>query len=221
MSAETTVGIIGAGHIGGQLARLAVAHGYRVVIANARGPQSLAALVAELGDAARAGTAFEAAQAGDLVVVTIPLKNVPALSPQVRAALAGKTVIDTCNYYPQRDGQIAQLDAEATTTSQWVSGHLPGANLVKAFNHIAAQSLTTEAGPAGEPERRALAVFGDDDAARSQVSALIETFGFDALDAGSLAESWRIQRDMPGYVTRLTRTQLSSALAQAVRPLGG
>ena len=125
-----TIGLIGAGQIGSQLARLAVAHGYNVVISNSRGPETLTPLVAELGPRARAATAVDAAKAGDIVVVTIPLKNYPTVPVE---HLAGKIVIDTNNYYPQRDGHIAELDNESTTTSELLQAHLPRSKVVKAF----------------------------------------------------------------------------------------
>jgi hypothetical protein len=118
----TTIGLIGAGHIGSQVARLAVANGYDVLISNSRGPETLAALVKELGPRARAGTALDAAKGGDIVVVTVPLKNYRAVPVE---ALAGKVVIDTNNYYPQRDGHIPELDNESTTTSELLQRHLP------------------------------------------------------------------------------------------------
>src|SRR3954466_9390354 len=194
-----TIGLIGAGHIGSQLARLAVAHGYDVVVSNSRGPETLKDLVAELGPRARAATPLDAAQSGDIVVVTIPLKNyrdVP-IGP-----LAGKIVIDTNNYYPERDGHIAILDEESTTTSQLLQSHLPASKVVKAFNHILAAELTTHGQPAGSPIRRALAVAGNDPSAKRAVAALLDQFGFDTVDVGSLSESWRIQRDTPGYGPR-------------------
>jgi predicted dinucleotide-binding enzyme len=141
-----TIGLIGAGHIGSQVARLAVAHGYDVVISNSRGPESLRELVTELGSRARAGTVLEAAQAGDMVVVTIPLKSIRSVPV---APLAGKIVIDTNNYYPQRDGHIPELDNESTTTSELLQAHLPASRVVKAFNHIYAADLTTHGQPAG------------------------------------------------------------------------
>jgi predicted dinucleotide-binding enzyme len=146
-----TIGLIGAGKIGSQLARLAVAHGYDVVISNSRGPDTLTALVAELGPKARAATAVDAAKAGDIVVVTIPLKNYPSVPVE---PLAGKIVIDTNNYYPQRDGHIAELDNESTTTSELLQAHLPTSKVVKAFNHIYAAQLTTDGRPAGIGHRR-------------------------------------------------------------------
>jgi predicted dinucleotide-binding enzyme len=210
-----TIGLIGAGHIGSQLARLAVKSGYNVVISNSRGPETLADLVAELGPHARAATAKEAAQSGDMVVVTIPLKN---LRDVPVAPLAGKTVIDTLNYYPQRDGHIADLDNEKTTTSEIVQQHLPASHVVKAFNHIYAAELTTNGQPSGSPNRHALAIAGNDAAAKKAVAGLIDQFGFDAVDMGPLSESWRIQRDTPGYGPRRTADGLRKDLAAAKRP---
>lgn len=210
-----TIGLIGAGHIGGQLARLAVKAGYDVVISNSRGPDTLAELVAELGPHARAATPAEAARAGDLVVVTIPLKN---LHDVPVAPLAGKIVIDTLNYYPQRDGHIPELDQEKTTTSEMVQRHLPSSRVVKAFNHIYAAQLTTNGQPAGTPNRHALAIAGNDAAAKTAVAALIDQFGFDTVDMGPLSESWRIQRDTPGYGPRRTKDELRHDLAAATRP---
>ena len=141
-----TIGLIGAGHIGSQIARLAVANNYNVVISNSRGPQSLSALVAELGPGARAATPDDAAKAGDIIVVTMPLKNYRAVPVE---PLAGKIVIDTNNYYPERDGHIAELDNESTTTSELLQAHLPTSKVVKAFNHIYAAALTTDGQPPG------------------------------------------------------------------------
>jgi hypothetical protein len=210
-----TIGLIGAGHIGSQLARLAVKNGYNVVISNSRGPETLADLVRELGSLARAATAEEAARAGDIVVVTIPLKN---LNDVPVAPLAGKIVIDTLNYYPQRDGHIADLDNEKTTTSEMVQRHLPASKIVKAFNHIYAAELTTHGQPAGSANRRALAIAGDDAAAKKTVTDLLNQFGFDTVDIGPLSDSWRIQRDTPGYGPRRTAEQLRQDLAAAKRP---
>jgi hypothetical protein len=213
-----TIGLIGAGHIGSQLARLAVKNGYDVVISNSRGPATLADLVTELGPHARSATSEEAAVAGDIVVVTIPLKN---LGDVPVAPLAGKIVIDTLNYYPQRDGHIAALDDEKTTTSEMVQKHLPRSSVVKAFNHIYAAELTMHGQPAGSANRRALAIAGNDPAANKTVSALLDQFGFDTVDMGPLSESWRIQRDTPGYGPRRTAGELRKDLAAAKRPPAG
>jgi len=210
----STIGLIGAGHIGSQVARLAVAHGYNVVISNSRGPDTLADLVSELGPKARAATPLEAAKAADIAVVTIPLKNIKTVPVE---PLVGKIVIDTNNYYPQRDGHIAELDAEMTTTAELLQAHLPKSKVVKAFNHIYAADLTTHGQPAGTPDRRALVIAGDDAEAKGTVTKLLDAFGFDTVDAGPLKEGWRIQRDTPGYGPRRNAEELRSDLAAAKR----
>jgi len=209
-----TIGLIGAGHIGSQVARLAVKSGYRVAISNSRGPDTLAALVEELGPNARAVTPLEAAQAGDIVVVTVPLKNYREVPVE---PLRGKVVIDTNNYYPQRDGHIRELDDESTTTSELLQAHLPTSKVVKAFNHIYAAELTTDGRPPGTPRRRALVIAGDDPGAKATVTRLLDEFGFDTVDAGPLKEGWRIQRDTPGYGPRRTADELRRDLAAARR----
>jgi 8-hydroxy-5-deazaflavin:NADPH oxidoreductase len=210
----TTIGLIGAGHIGSQIARLAVARGYSVVISNSRGPETLATLVAELGPNARAATAMDAAKVGEIVVVTLPLRNYREVPVE---PLAGKTVIDTNNYYPQRDGHIPELDDESTTTSELLQAHLPTSKVVKAFNHIYAAHLTTDGQPAGSENRRGLVIAGDDLDAKATVRDLLDQFGFDTVDAGPLKEGWRIQRDTPGYGPRRTAEELRRDLAAAKR----
>jgi predicted dinucleotide-binding enzyme len=209
-----TIGLIGAGHIGSQVARLAVAHGHSVVISNSRGPETLSGLVAELGPNARAATPAEAARAADIAVVTIPLKNIESVPVD---PLAGKIVIDTNNYYPQRDGHIPELDSESTTTAELLQAHLPKSKVVKALNHIYAAELTTHGQPAGSDNRRALVVAGDDKEAKATVARLLDQFGFDTVDAGPLSEGWRIQRDTPGYGPRRTAEELRKDLAAAKR----
>src|ERR1700724_880763 len=189
-----TIGLIGAGHIGSQIARLAVASGYSVVISNSRGPETLAALVAELGPSARAASATDAAMAGEIVVVTVPLKEYRSVPVE---PLAGKIVIDTNNYYPDRDGHIPELDNESTTTSELLQAHLPASKVVKAFNHIYAAALTIDGQPAGTNNRRALVVAGDDKDAKARERLLCDHFGSDTGYAGPLREGWRIQRDTP------------------------
>ena len=192
----TTLALIGSGNIGSTVARLAVDAGYDVIVSNSRGPDTLADLVAELGPNARAATADEAAAASDLAVVTIPLGHVDALPAH---ALAGKVVIDTCNYYPQRDGQIAALDDGSLTTSQYVQRHLPGATVVKAFNNIYFAHLASLQRPHGAADRNTLMIAGDDQAAKATAVEFLDAIGYDAFDTGSLADSWRFQRDQPAY----------------------
>ncbi|MGJ5894268.1 NADPH-dependent F420 reductase [Streptomyces niveiscabiei] len=191
-----TLGIIGTGNIGTQIARLAVAAGVDVVLANSRGPETLSETVAELGERARAATPEEAARAGDWVVVSIPLtayRNLPT------AALAGKVVLDTSNYYPFRDGRIEVLDTGKATTSELVQEHLAGAKLVKAFNNISDFHIPALARPADAVDRTALPIAGDDPRAKEDAADLIGRLGFDVVDAGSLAESWRFEPETTAY----------------------
>ena len=192
-----TLGFIGSGMIGGALARLAVAAGLEVVLSNSRGPQTLADLAAELGGQARAATPDEAAAAGDLVVATIPLGAYDQLPA---ASLAGKTVIDTMNYYPDRDGRLAHLDAGTLTSSALVQRHLADARVVKAFNNIDFHRLYTSARPSGAPDRSGLPIAGDDPAAKADVAGLLDVLGYDAVDIGTLADSWRSEPGTPVYV---------------------
>lgn len=210
----TTLGLIGSGHIGSALARLAVAHGYDVIVSNSRGPETLTDLVDELGDRARAGTAHEAADGGDVVVVTVPLKAYRQVPVE---PLAGKIVIDTNNYYSQRDGHLPELDANATTSAELLQTHLPTSRVVKAFNNIRFDDLAVDGTPAGTPGRRALPVAGDDTEAKNRVVALLDQFGYDVVDAGPLAEGWRFQPDTPAYVQRFDADTLREALAAAAR----
>jgi 8-hydroxy-5-deazaflavin:NADPH oxidoreductase len=210
----TTIGFIGSGHIGGTVARLAVDAGHDVVLSNSRGPETLQELTAELGPHARAATAEEAATAGDIVVVTIPLKNVDQVPT---GPLRGKVVIDTCNYYPQRDGQIAELDDGSMTSSELVQRLLPGSRVVKAFNNIQFSHLGSLQRPHGDPGRSVLAIAGDDADAKAKVAKLIDDYGFDVVDAGPLTESWRYQPATPGYGPRRTADGLRADLASAPR----
>jgi len=208
----TTIGIIGAGHIGGQVARAAITAGYDVVISNSRGPETLAGLVAELGPKARAATAAEAAAAGDFAVVTVPLKNYTKVPV---AELAGKVVIDTNNYYFERDGHIAELDDGSATVSGLLQAHLPESRVAKGFNAINYGDITVDGAPAGTPGRRALVTSSDHDDAAALVSALYDALGFDTVNAGPLSESWRIERDQPGYGTTGDAAAMTALLAQA------
>jgi predicted dinucleotide-binding enzyme len=184
----TTVGLIGSGQIGSAVARLANEAGHRVVLSNSRGPETLADLVAELGPRASAATSTQAAAAGDLVVVTVPVSafsNVPA------AQLAGKTVIDTCNYGPERDGHIPELDDESLTSSELLLRYIPDTRLVKAFNNIFFKHLLSLGRPAGSPDRSYLPIAGDSAPAKTAVTEFIDSIGYSVVDAGQLADSWR------------------------------
>jgi 8-hydroxy-5-deazaflavin:NADPH oxidoreductase len=210
----TTIGFIGAGNIGQSVARLAVDHGYDVVLSNSRGPETLADVVAGLGPHADADTAAGAAERGDLVVVTVPFKayrDVPA------EPLAGKVVVDTNNYYPARDGQVAELDEKVDTSAGMLQAHLPDSHVVKAFNHIMSSHLLEHGQPAGTAGRRALAIAGDDAESKATVARLIDELGFDVVDVGPLAESWRIEPGTPGYGARLDAEEMREALAAAER----
>jgi predicted dinucleotide-binding enzyme len=212
----TTIGIIGAGHIGGQVARAVSGPGSEVVIANSRGPETLADLVTELGPQARAATAAEAAAAADIAVVTVPLRayrDVPV------EPLAGKIVLDTNNYYWERDGHIDALDRGEATTSGLLQEHLPTSKVVKAFNHIGAQDITTDGTPAGAPNRRALATASDNPEAVEFVTDFYDRLGFDTVNVGPLSESWRVERDRPAYVVRQNADELRENLAKAPRTI--
>jgi 8-hydroxy-5-deazaflavin:NADPH oxidoreductase len=221
----TTVGFIGSGRIGGTVARLSVAAGYDVVLSNSRGPDTLKELASELGPAARAGTGEEAAVEGDLVVVSVPLHAYPTLPV---APLAGKAVMDTCNYYPQRDGQLAELDDKSLTSCELCQQHLAGARVVKVFNNIYSEHLRSLARPAGATDRSFLPIAGDDAAAKAEVTAFLDAIGYGAVDAGPLAESWRQEPGTPVYGppygsfsdpagTPASEDTIRTALAQATR----
>ncbi|MEI3868213.1 NAD(P)-binding domain-containing protein [Microbacterium sp. CCNWLW134] len=210
----TTIGIIGAGHIGSQLARAFTGVGYDVVIANSRGPETLKDLVDEVGPKLRAATAEEAAEAADIAVVTVPLKAIGAIPVE---PLAGKIVLDTNNYYFERDGHIEALDRGETTTSQLLQDHLPTSKVVKAFNNIMSTQITTDGSPAGTPNRRALGTASDFPEAIETMTRLYDELGFDTVNAGPLSESWRLERDRPGYGQRQTADEMRENLARANR----
>ena len=194
----TTLGVIGSGYIGATVARLAIAAGYQVVLSNSRGPQTLRDLVADLGSQARAATAQEAAAAGDIVVVAIPVKAVPALPGEL---LAGKVVIDTGNYYPARDGQIPELDAKELTVSEYTQRSIPQALVVKGFNNIFFKHLASLARPAGAADRSYLPIAGDSAAATTAVEGFLDKIGYGVVAYGSLADSWRQEAGTPVYGT--------------------
>jgi 8-hydroxy-5-deazaflavin:NADPH oxidoreductase len=192
-----TLGIIGSGMIGGTVARLAVNSGLDVVLSNSRGPETLADVVGDLGPRARAATPAEAAAAGDWVLVAVPIKAYESLPHE---ALAGKTVIDTGNYYPQRDGRIEALDNGSTTSSELFQQYLgESAQVVKAFNNIYFEHLAVLNRPAGAEDRTALPIAGDDPAAKRHATELLDLLGYDIVDAGPLAQGRLFEPGTPAY----------------------
>ena len=169
-----------------------------MILSNSRGPDALQGLAGELGPLARAGTGQEAAEGGDLVVVAIPVRAFRTVPP---GPLAGQVVIDTCNYYPQRDGQIRELDGREVTSSGLMQRHLAGSAVVKAFNNIHSRHLGSLSRPPGAADRSFLPIAGDDLEAKAAVTAFLDSIGYGAVDAGGLAESWRQQPGTPVYGT--------------------
>jgi len=210
----TTIGIIGSGHVGSNIAKAAIASGYDVVLSNSQGPETLAGLVQELGPRAAAAAPAEAAAQGDFAVVAIPL---PAVDQVPVEPLAGKVVIATINYFPGRAGHIAEIDNGTTTAPGILQAHLPGSQVVRAFSMINAAEMSGDGHPAGDPQRRALALAGDDPGAKRLVAQLYDQFGFDAVDIGGLAESWRLDPGQPAFVVRQNADQLKLNVAKAAR----
>ena len=194
----TTVGFIGSGQIGSTIARLAIEAGHQVVLSNSRGPETLADTVAELGPRAIAAASGQAAAAGDIVVVTVPVQAFPNLTA---VPLAGKTVIDTCNYGPERDGHISELDSKSLTWSQRLLRYIPHAELVKTFNNIFFKHLLSLARPAGAADRSYLPITGDSAPAKAAVTEFIASIGYGVVDAGPLADSWQQETRTPVWAT--------------------
>ena len=192
-----TIGIIGSGMIGSQTARLAVAAGFNVVISNSRGPESLADLIAELGNTARAAHTEENIKVSDIVVAAIPFGAYKKLSPEL---LAGKIVIDTMNYYPERDGVMDEVRTDIIASSEIVQNQLPKSHVVKGLNNMDFIRLLSCARPGGSPERSALPIAGDFGDAKATVTEFIDAIGYDVVDMGSLKDSWRSEPMTPVYV---------------------
>ena len=206
------IGIIGAGHIGSALAVRLGQLGHSVFIANSRGPETLGDVARRTG--AKPVTARDAARHGEIIVVTIPLKNIPDLPKGLFSGVAADVpVIDTSNYYPLlRDGHVPELETGDLTESEWVQQHL-GRPVVKVFNNIYADHLRHKGLPAGTPGRIALPLAGDDAASKQKVMRLVEELGFDAVDDGSLHDSWRQQPGTPSYGADLPAEKLREHLA--------
>jgi predicted dinucleotide-binding enzyme len=215
MADMTTIGIIGSGHVGSSLAKAAVANGYDVVLSNSQGPDSLTGLVRDLGAHAWAATPAEAAAAGDFAIVAIPITTVDQVPVE---PLAGKVVIATINYFPQRGGHIPEIDNGTTTVPGVLQAHLPASHIVRAFSMLDAADMSEDGHPAGDPQRRAIAIAGDDPAAKKLVAGLCDEFGFDTVDLGGLAESWRVDPGQKAFVTHQNRAELEANVANAKRP---
>lgn len=201
------IGIIGAGFVGRAISKLALKAGHQVMLSNSRDPKTLFTLTRTTE--CQAGTPQQAAEFGDIVVIAIPLeayRSVPA------APLVGKVVIDANNYYPDRDGRIPELDQHLTTTSEMLAKHLPESRIIKAFNAIRMDDLLNDGLPASAAERRALPIAGDDAQGKAIVTALLDEFGFDVVDAGGLAEGWRFEAGTPVYCVPLNQEQLKAGL---------
>jgi predicted dinucleotide-binding enzyme len=192
-----TIAVLGVGMQGGAIARLCVNAGYNVVIANSRGPETLQEMVADLGGQARACTLDEAAEVGDLIVLSVPMSAYRSLPV---AALAGKVVIDTLNYYPERDGQIAEIETPDITTGELVQRELPKSQVVKTLSNVDFIHLLERARPAGAVDRSALPIASDDDDAKARAIQFLNALGYDAVDVGTLADSWRFEAGTPIYV---------------------
>lgn len=213
----TTIGIIGAGEVGSQIARSAIANGYKIVIANSRRPVTLSGLIAELGPSARAATAADAAAGGDFVVVAVPLKLTNDMPVE---QLAGKIVLDTNNYMPWRDGHYAVIESGEKTVHELRQEQLPTSMVAKAFTHIQAPRLFISAKPAGTTGRHALSVSSNYPKAVQLVTRLYDQFGFDTADNSPLSESWRSGPGQPAWIAHehQTRPELIANLAKA-KPL--
>ncbi|MCE7042696.1 NADPH-dependent F420 reductase [Dyadobacter sp. CY312] len=204
------IGIIGSGNIGSALAGYLTALGHHVLIANSRGPESLGDIANKTG--AIPVPTEAAIKAKDLVIIAIPNKAVVNLPKEILSA-SKAIVLDAGNYYPSRDGQIAEI-ANGMTDSEWVAKQIDHP-VIKAFNNIVAPSLASKTTIAGSPNRIALSVAGDDSEQKQTVMKLIDAIGFDAVDGGELSESWRQQPGEPAYCRDLDKETLKSALAQA------
>lgn len=206
------IGIIGAGFVGRAIAKLAIQAGHEVMLSNSRNPQTLFSLKPMIG--CEIGTAADAAEFGEIVVIAVPLTAIDALPVEL---IKGKQVLDAVNYYPDRDGKVDILKSGKTTTSELLAQHLPGAIITKAFNAIPMTQLESDGLPAGTANRRALPLAGDNEQGKRIAGELYEAFGFDVVDAGSLSEGWRFERGTPAYCVRMSKSELIATLAATKR----
>ena len=211
----STIGVIGAGHIGRNFSLAAIAIGHDIVIANSQGPETLTDLVAELGPKARAATVDEAASSGAFALIAIPLgglENIPV------EPLAGRIVLTTTNYFPKRDGQHEDIDSGRLTVPGLFHAHLPSSRVARAFNHLNAADIASAGSPEGTPNRRALAYTADEPEVGDLVAELYNALGFDAVDAGGNDAAWRLDVDQPTFVVRMNAEELRANLAAAHPP---
>jgi 8-hydroxy-5-deazaflavin:NADPH oxidoreductase len=214
----TTLGIVGSGHVGTNIASAGVAAGYNVVLSNSREPDTLDGLVKQLGRHAAAAVPEDACRQADIAVVAVPLPAVESIPVE---PLSGKIVLCTVNYFPERLGAVPDLDDGSTTTPGLLQRHLPESHVVRAFNMITAEEIATDGFPKGHPSRRALALAGDEPAAKKVVADLYDRFGFDTVDIGELSESWRLDPGQPAFVKRQNADELRANVTRATRPRRG
>ena len=210
----TTIGIIGSGHVGSNLAKAAIGRGYDVALSGSGNPDGLEGLVGQLGPRARAATPEQAARAGDFAIVATPIAAIDSIPVE---PLAGKVVIATINYFPQRNGHVTEIDDGSITVPGLLQRHLPTSKVVRAFSMLDAADMSGDGHPQGDPRRRAIAIAGDDAEAKQLVAGLVDELGFDVVDLGGLDESWRVDPGHKGFVTRQTAAELTANAAAARR----
>lgn len=210
----TTIGVIGAGHIGRNFSIAAIKRGYEIVISNATGPETLTDLTRELGPKATAAPTADAAAAGEFALLAIPLTGADTLPVE---PLAGKIVLTTCNYFPKRDGHFPDIDTGRLTVPGYLQARLPQSRVIRVFNHIDAANIVSDGAAEGSPNRRALGYAGDDQEGKKLAADLYQAFGFDAVDVGGLADAWRLDVDQPTFVVRQNKQELLENLAKAQR----
>ncbi|TMP39170.1 NADP oxidoreductase [Pseudoalteromonas citrea] len=206
------IGIIGAGAMAQTLAQHALKAGHEVMLSNSRAPESLSAIVEAFK--CYSGTAEQAAEYGDVVIIAVPLY---AYNRLPKEQLKGKIVLDLLNYFPHRDGRVAPLHDSDITTSELLASYLTGSRVVKAFNSITVQDLASDARSIGASDRRAIPIASNDEEAKTTVAKLINEFGFDAANGGNLADSWRFERFRPAYCVAANKQTLEKILATTNR----
>jgi predicted dinucleotide-binding enzyme len=210
----TKIGFIGAGNIGANVPRAAANAGYDVILSNSRGPSSLTDLAADIGSRASTATSEYAARRADVVVLAVPHTAFDTLPA---AALAGKVVLATTNYIPEYTGHLAELDDTTATEVGMLQRRLPDSKVIKAFSHLNAAEVPTDGKPAGTPNRRALAIAGDDQTAKTVATEIYDTIGYDALDVDGIDDSWKFGFGQPAFIKHQNLTELKANVAKATR----